>query len=34
MPTANIFSAAFEYDDQDPDGYRSGVARVGAAGRR
>ncbi|MGA9859845.1 MAG: cupin domain-containing protein, partial [Solirubrobacteraceae bacterium] len=31
MPTPNIFSAAFEYDDQDPDGYRSGVARVGAA---
>jgi uncharacterized cupin superfamily protein len=26
---ANVFSADFEYDDGDPDGYRSGMARVG-----
>jgi uncharacterized cupin superfamily protein len=30
MPRANIFDAAFEYDPEDPEGYRSGVARVGA----
>jgi uncharacterized cupin superfamily protein len=29
MATPNIFSADFEYDDGDPDGYRSGVAPVG-----
>jgi uncharacterized cupin superfamily protein len=28
---ANVFDAEFEYDDSDPRGYRSGVARVGAA---
>jgi uncharacterized cupin superfamily protein len=28
---ANIYSAQFEYDPDDPDGYRSGVARVGKA---
>jgi uncharacterized cupin superfamily protein len=27
----NVFDARFEYDDADPDGYRGGVARVGAA---
>ena len=26
---ANVFDAEFEYDDSDPPGYRSGVARVG-----
>jgi uncharacterized cupin superfamily protein len=28
---ANVFDAEFEYDDEDPEGYRSGVARVGEA---
>jgi uncharacterized cupin superfamily protein len=28
---ANVFSADFEYDTADPDGYRSGIARVGKA---
>jgi len=28
---ANVFGADFEYDETDPDGYRSGVARVGQA---
>ena len=27
----NVFSAEFEYDPSDPDGYRSGIARVGQA---
>lgn len=27
----NLHSAEFEYDDEDPPGYRSGIARVGAA---
>jgi uncharacterized cupin superfamily protein len=27
----NIFSAPFEYDDADPEGYRSGMARIGKA---
>ncbi len=27
----NVFSASFEYDDEDPDGYRCGAAMVGAA---
>jgi uncharacterized cupin superfamily protein len=27
----NIFDARFEYDDEDPAGYKSAVARVGAA---
>ena len=31
MPRANIFSADFEYDAADPDGYRNGLARVGEA---
>jgi uncharacterized cupin superfamily protein len=26
---ANVFDAEFEYDDSDPPGYQSGVARVG-----
>jgi uncharacterized cupin superfamily protein len=29
MDRANIFRAEFEYDADDPDGYRSGVAHVG-----
>ena len=29
MDRANIFEAEFEYDGDDPAGYRSGVARVG-----
>jgi uncharacterized cupin superfamily protein len=28
---ANVFSAEFEYDPGDPDGYRAGIARVGKA---
>lgn len=28
---ANVFSAEFEYDDADPPGYRTGIARVGKA---
>jgi uncharacterized cupin superfamily protein len=28
---ANVFSAEFEYDPEDPDGYRAGIARVGKA---
>lgn len=28
---ANIYGARFEYDPEDPDGYRSGIARVGQA---
>ena len=28
MPTANVFNADFEYDDADPDGYRTGAARL------
>ncbi len=31
MPRPNIFNAEFEYDESDPDGYRSGMARVGRA---
>jgi uncharacterized cupin superfamily protein len=27
----NVFGAEFEYDPSDPEGYRSGVARVGRA---
>lgn len=30
MSHPNIFSAEFEYDPEDPDGYRSGIVRVGA----
>lgn len=35
MSHPNIFNAQFEYDDQDPPGYRAAVARVGqlAGGR-
>ncbi len=29
MQRANVFSAEFEFDDNDPQGYRAGVARVG-----
>jgi uncharacterized cupin superfamily protein len=29
MATPNIFTADFEYDDGDPEGYRSGTAPVG-----
>jgi uncharacterized cupin superfamily protein len=31
MNRVNLFEAKFEYDDSDPPGYRSGMARVGAA---
>jgi uncharacterized cupin superfamily protein len=31
VSAANIYSAQFEYDPDDPDGYRSGIARVGKA---
>jgi len=31
MQRANVFSAELEFDETDPDGYRSGVARVGRA---
>jgi uncharacterized cupin superfamily protein len=30
MERANVYRAEFEYEDSDPDGYRSGLARVGA----
>lgn len=30
MPHPNLFNAKFEYDDSDPEGYRSGIARAGA----
>ncbi len=29
MARANVFTDPYEYDDADPDGYRSAVARVG-----
>lgn len=29
MQRANVFGAEFEFDDNDPQGYRAGVARVG-----
>jgi uncharacterized cupin superfamily protein len=29
--SANVFSAQFEYDPEDPEGYRAGMARVGKA---
>jgi uncharacterized cupin superfamily protein len=29
MSHANVFTAQFSYDQTDPEGYRSGVARVG-----
>jgi uncharacterized cupin superfamily protein len=31
MSRANVFSAGCEFDEADPDGYRSGVAPVGQA---
>jgi uncharacterized cupin superfamily protein len=32
---ANVYESEFEYDDEDPEGYRGGVARVGEqAGQR
>jgi uncharacterized cupin superfamily protein len=31
MLRANVFSAEIEFDESDPEGYRSGVARVGEA---
>ncbi|HEX4188133.1 MAG TPA: cupin domain-containing protein [Solirubrobacteraceae bacterium] len=31
MLRANVFSAEIEFDEADPAGYRSGVARVGKA---
>ena len=31
MPQANVFSDDCEYAEGDPDGYRSGMARVGKA---
>jgi uncharacterized cupin superfamily protein len=30
MPHPNLFNAAFDYDPEDPEGYRGGVARIGA----
>jgi uncharacterized cupin superfamily protein len=29
MPTANVFTTQFEYDDADPDGYRAGAVHIG-----
>jgi uncharacterized cupin superfamily protein len=29
MPTPNVFSAEFEYDGPDPEGYRAGQANLG-----
>ena len=29
MATPNVFDSEFEYDGEDPDGYRAGMARVG-----
>jgi len=31
MRRANVFNAEFEYDDDDPPGFRAGMARVGKA---
>jgi uncharacterized cupin superfamily protein len=31
MPRPNVFSAEFEYDESDPEGYRGGMARIGQA---
>jgi uncharacterized cupin superfamily protein len=31
VPPVNVFAARFEYDDEDPAGYRAGAARVGKA---
>jgi uncharacterized cupin superfamily protein len=30
MRHVNVFDCRFEYDDDDPEGYRGGVVRVGA----
>jgi uncharacterized cupin superfamily protein len=30
MSTANVYTAKFSLDDEDPDGYRCGVSAVGA----
>jgi uncharacterized cupin superfamily protein len=29
MPSANVFTDEFEFDDSDPSGFRAAVARVG-----
>lgn len=29
MARPNVFTSEFEYDGEDPDGYRAGMARVG-----
>jgi uncharacterized cupin superfamily protein len=31
VPEANVFTTDFEYDSEDPEGYRAGLARVGQA---
>jgi uncharacterized cupin superfamily protein len=31
MEPPNIFNATFEYDEEDPPGFKAGVARVGKA---
>jgi uncharacterized cupin superfamily protein len=31
MSEANVFDAEIQYDEDDPEGFRSGYARVGAA---
>jgi len=31
MSHPHVFTTQFEYDDEDPDGYRSGQARIGQA---
>jgi uncharacterized cupin superfamily protein len=31
MADANVFDAEFEYDPEDPEGYKCGMARVGEA---
>jgi uncharacterized cupin superfamily protein len=31
MPPANVLRTEYEYDPDDPDGYRAGVSRVGDA---
>ena len=31
MPEPNVFTDDFEYDPEDPEGYRAGIARVGQA---
>jgi uncharacterized cupin superfamily protein len=31
MPHPNLFGAEFEYDPEDPEGYRGGMARIGEA---